>query len=352
MRSDLISTKVIRVGVAGLGRSGWNLHVTSLQHDARYQIVAVCDVNEGRLAQAKTELGVSTFTDFRVFLEEVDPELVVVASPTVDHAWMVRYALESGCHVVVEKPLTAKVSQAESLQLLAIKQNCLLFPYYNFRFAEDYLWIKDFLSQDRIGRPFLIKKHVGYFNRRDDWQSFNVEAGGILGAATIHHVDQMIQLAGAQPIEIWKDVRRLVSKGDAPDHSKIVMRFPDGLVADVEVSWAESIGGTDWSIYGPRGAVRGEGGNFLIRWFDEDKVTMALAPDRSYLSGEKISWKEETQSSGVGFSNGYYDALVSAIRNDQQPPVTWESAIESFKVLERCGFKGITTHGAEPEVKP
>ena len=331
-----MSREVIKVGVVGLGRSGWDLHVASLRQDPRYRIVAVCDSLEARRDQAEAELACTAYSEFQDFLSRGDCDLVVIAAPTRDHAWMTRAALGSHADVVLEKPLATTFEEATDLGEVAARLGRRIAPYYNYRFSNDFLLIRSILEGGRIGDPFLIRRHVSYFNRRDDWQSRRDQAGGILNAATIHFVDQVMQLAGNSPSEVWSDVRTLVSPGDAADHSKVVLRFQGGLVGDVEVSWAIGLPDLEWMICGPRGAIRSDGGSLRVRWFDEDEILMGPEPDRSYYSAEKIHWHEETHTTPDGFSTGYYDTLAGALQEGQALPVSWQSALETFRVMERC----------------
>jgi len=335
----LASKKTIKVGIVALGRAGWDIHVAALRSDKKYEIVAVCDSLNKRIVQAEAELGCVGYKEYSSFLEHPSLELVVIASPTKEHFWMTKEALRKGKNVVLEKPLAGTVGEINELNKIAKQTGQILCPFYNFRFKPDFLLIKSILAQGLIGKPFLFKRQVGYFNRRNDWQSKSDELGGILNAATIHAVDQVIQLSGSSPSEIWSDVRRIVAKGDAPDHSKIIINFSGGCVADVEVSWVEALPGCDWLIYGSRGAIRQYDKSLKVKWFTEDAVDKGVAVDRSYYSGEKIDWQEKTYKIKEGGTKDYYTILANALKGKEALPVTMESAIAAMVVLERSQGK-------------
>ena len=329
------ANRSIKVGIVGLGRSGWNLHAKALTADPQYRITAVCDQSVQRLDQAKRELGCEVYDDFYAFLGHPELELVIIASTTKNHVWMARAALEKGLHVVLEKPLAASVAEVLELKKASQQYKRILSPYFNFRFKPDFVLIKKILGEGLIGEPFLIKRQVGYFNRRDDWQSQAGELGGILNADTIHAVDQVIQLAGNLPDDIWRDVRRVVSKGDAPDHSKVLLRFPGGCVGDIEVSWAQALDGYEWLIYGPTGAIRRSGKKLLVRWFAEKDLAETPTSDRSYFSAEKIGWQDRKYDVDDATTPLYYRLLFEAILGRGPVPVELDGAIDTMRVMEK-----------------
>jgi scyllo-inositol 2-dehydrogenase (NADP+) len=327
---------IIKVGIAGLGRSGWNLHVRQLKKDRKYKIVAVCDVMDDRLRQARKTLKCAVYRKYEDFIAHPGMDLVIIATPTRDHFYMAEAALKEGLNVVLEKPVTGSLKQVRKLQLISRKAKRILSPFYNFRFSNDFLSIKKILDSGLVGMPFLIKRQVGYFNRRDDWQSSAKESGGILNAATIHYIDQVIQLFGCLPRVKWFDLRKAVSKGDAADHSKLILAFPGGCIADIEVSWAEAINGFEWLIYGPRGAIMKKDDELRVKWFEEKEIVSGKAKSRSYFSGEKIKWKEMTYKINTAFSTGYYDLLYKAVRGNGPLPVTLSSAMDAMLIIDQC----------------
>ena len=327
--------KKIITGIVGLGRSGWDIHINALRRDPRYEIAAVCDSDRGRLKEAKEKLGCSCYKNYHDFIQHPGLELVIIASPTKEHFWMTKAALLGKKNVVLEKPLTPALSEARQLKKIALNNRCILSPYYNFRFSNDFIKIRSVIQKGLIGKIFLIKRQVGYFNRRDDWQSKLSSSGGILNAAAIHSVDQVIQLLGQLPVKIWRDLQKVVSKGDASDHAKIMLNFPDKCVADIEMSWAEALNGCDWLIYGSRGAIKMQDGTLEIKWFLEKEVKKGIPKKRSYLSGERINWHKKRYHIGEGFSGDYYNKLYTAIKYRGLPPVSLDSAIQTMAVIDK-----------------
>jgi len=332
----------IRCGIVGLGRSGWDIHVKCLIENEKYFINAVCDKDSERLAQSIRELKCKGYADYNDFLDNPDIDVVIIATPSKSHYTIAKAALRSKKHVVLEKPLAANIDEVIQLKNLSDKIGRRLIPFFNFRFVQEYQLIKSILKEKLIGQVFLIKRHVSYYNRRDDWQAQSAENGGILNAAAMHHLDQILQIVGEQPIDIWGDLRHVVSKGDAPDHSKILMKFPNGCITDVEVSWAEALPGYPWHIFGSRGAIRQFENTLECKWFNEEDIDEQVNGDRSYFSNERIQWKHKKYTLNKDYALGvtplFYEQLAESLVYNKEIPVDIQSAIRTMEILGELAY--------------
>lgn len=327
----------IKTGIVGLGRSGFNIHGKLLEKHTAYKIIASCDSNKEYLKQSARKWGCNTYTSFSQFINNSELELVIVATPTRYHYEMACQAAQKGKHVVLEKPITPNLEEALSLKRQFDCKKIILAPFHNFRFSPDFVLIKSILKEKKIGDVFLIKRNVGCFNHRDDWQSQQSENGGIIQAAAIHSIDQILQLLDSDPIDIWGVVRHLISKGDAPDHAKILFKFPDDCLVDIEVSWVQALSSHPWMILGTRGAIQQNKDIFTVKYFGEDDIKSVIPEERSYLSGEKINWNLEEHSvygTEDAICSEYYDQLALAIRKDENVPVTMDSAIRTLELIQ------------------
>src|SRR3954462_15127283 len=98
VRSVFVSDP-IRYGVVGLGRAGWGIHVHQLRGRADARIVAVVDPVEERRKEAEAEFpGCKSYTSLAKMLKQDDVEIVVVATPSADHAADTKKSLKAGRH--------------------------------------------------------------------------------------------------------------------------------------------------------------------------------------------------------------------------------------------------------------
>ena len=112
----------VKVGIVGLGRSGWSIHALTLQKLAdRYQVVAVADPDQARRQEAEQTFGCRAYASTPELFADAEVELVVVASPNHLHAMHTVSALEAGKAVVCEKPMAASLEQALAIRAAVMR---------------------------------------------------------------------------------------------------------------------------------------------------------------------------------------------------------------------------------------
>ena len=335
--------KIIRCGVIGLGRSGWDIHLKCISKSNNYIIEAVSDINKSIVIKARKKFKCEGFVDYRELLKLKTIDLVVIATPTQTHEIIAKECIKHKKTIILEKPLTPKLADTINLKKLAKKYNTDIIPFFNFRFVEEFEIIKKIINTNLIGEIFLIKRNVSYFNRRDDWQSLLSEGGGIINAAAIHHIDQIIKLNGNYPTIVWKDIRKVISKGDAPDHCKILFKFKNNCIADLEVSWAEASSSYPWQIFGAKGSIRQVKNILECKWFVPKGVKKSVRKRRSYLSNEKINWKIKKYTLNKSYSSGasskFYDILSKAMINNKTLPISLNKIIDLMIFMEKNKLK-------------
>ena len=103
--------RVIHTILAGLGRIGWNTHLPALQTHPGFQVSAVVDPAEERLAECRQKFGIPGFHTLAEALKRGAFDLAVIASPTCFHTEQTIAALRAGCHVFCDKPAAMNLSE-------------------------------------------------------------------------------------------------------------------------------------------------------------------------------------------------------------------------------------------------
>jgi predicted dehydrogenase len=325
-----------RIGVAGLGRSGIDIHIKSILKNKFFSLSAVCDPNQESVENAKNIINCPVYNSLEDMLKCTKLDFVVIASPTKFHYEMAKKCLHKNISVLIEKPFTKTLDEFLELQAIAKEKKIELIPFLNFRYKSDFLFMKSKIDSEIIGKPFLIKRCLTYFNRRNDWQSKKSEQGGILNAAAIHAVDQCLRLKSNFDIDqIFVDHRKICSKGDAPDFIKILIKFSDECLVDIEISWAHAETKDNWKVYGDRGFVSSSNNNATVKYFNESDVVNKAPSKLSYFSGEEILWSEFNEDLNPEFSEKFYYELSQSIKSEKEFEVNASSAINLIKLIEK-----------------
>ena len=334
----------VKVGIAGLGRSGWNIHARILEDlPDEYKVVAVSDPIEERRQEAVEKFGCKAYPEFDDLIKDEDVELVIVATPSYLHAPCTIKALEAGKNVVCEKPMATNLAEADAMIETAKKTGKILTVFQNSLFAPDYLKVKEVIQSGKLGRIVLVKIHNHTFGRRWDWQTLKKFGGGELRNNGVHLIIQGLQLLGDKEPEVFYDLQRTLTLGDAEDHVKVILKASDSPLIDIEVTRACAYPQDNWLVMGTQGGLAGSHHSLRWRYFDPKdlpprQVDTKPTPDRSY-NVEKIPWKEESwsseaeyQSSGIAF----YKELYKTLRYGAPLPVTPEIVRRVMWIIEKC----------------
>lgn len=335
----MATKRPITVGIVGLGRSGYNIHVRRLRDDARFKITAVTDWLPDRREAVAQELGCAAFEDHKALLKGADAEIVVVASYSDTHAPISRDVMRSGRHAVCEKPIADSVQAAQSMLNVAQATGQRLFVHHNTRFAGTTRHILDVIKTRRIGEVFEIRMRALSFSRRNDWQTLQKHHGGVFNNTCSHYIDAGLQYLGSPVKEIFCDLRLIAAAGDADDHVKVVLKAENGRVFDMEVSSVCKFAEPLYTVLGSCGTLVSDGSTSQIEWFDPKtlkrlKVIEEPHPDRQYGNDDVINWESETVPS-VGPSIGdFYDNVYGVLRERAKLIVTPEEALEVVRVTQ------------------
>ncbi|HUP22368.1 MAG TPA: Gfo/Idh/MocA family oxidoreductase [Thermoanaerobaculia bacterium] len=187
-----------RLAVVGTGIRGITLWGRTLQRDYSdaVELVGLCDTNPGRLAFASQFIGAGcpTYTDFGRMLVEARPQRVVVTTVDNSHAALIVQALDAGCHVITEKPLTTDETGVQAILDAVARHDRDIVVAHNYRYAPHRLRIKEILRSGRIGEVtsadfhwYLDTSHGAAYFRR--WHGKERFSGTLFVHKACHHFD-------------------------------------------------------------------------------------------------------------------------------------------------------------------
>ncbi|HDN02152.1 MAG TPA: Gfo/Idh/MocA family oxidoreductase [Candidatus Bathyarchaeota archaeon] len=308
-----------------------------------YKIVAVTDPIEERRLEAVERFGCKAYPDYDSLLKDENVELVVVATPSHLHASQTIKALESGKDVVCEKPMATSLKEADAMIDAAKRTGRLLTVFQNRRYAPDFMKVKEIIESGVLGRIVLIKMSWHFFGRRWDWQTLKKYGGGELNNTGPHAIDQALQLFGDKEPEVFCDLQRTLTLGDAEDHVKIILTAPGAPMVDIEITRACAYPQDWWLVMGTRGGLAGSTTSLRWKYFDPKdlpprKVEEKPTPDRSY-NVEEIPWKEGSWHLERNYKRGailFYEDLYRTIREGAPLVITPQSVRRVMWVIEKC----------------
>jgi predicted dehydrogenase len=162
-----ITSDKVNMAVIGLGIGRW--HTDSYVQTPNTKLVAVCDADEKKLAQAKEHYGVKGYTSYQELCADDEVDAVSVCVPNYLHAPISVYALEHGKHVLCEKPLANNVENGEAMVSAAKASGLTAMVAMKFRYTSEAVYIHQLLEEGKLGEIYY------------GWTTYLRQLGGIPG---------------------------------------------------------------------------------------------------------------------------------------------------------------------------
>lgn len=320
----------IRVAVVGYGISAKVFHlpfITTLS--GQYELVSILQRRGGE-AQEKFP-GIRIAREFGELTADPTIDLIVITTPNDTHFPYAKSALESGKHVVLEKPFTNTTEEARQLVNIAAGSGKLLSVYQNRRYVSDFRTIKEILDRKLLGDVHEFEAHYDRFRaeaRPNAWREAVLPGSGILYDIGAHIIDQALYFFG-MPVSVTADIR---------------MQRPHAKVDDYFVIWLNYAytkvilhAGMLVREPGPRYMIQGSLGSFIKYGEDPQEARLRAGappvgddwgkePDDMHglihteLNGKIIREKYPShKGSYADYYNALYESIVNGIPISEKP---------------------------------
>ncbi len=211
-----------RYALVGVGsRSNMYRDAVLKTYAEHCQMVGFCDVNEGRLklaqrkarAMSGAEVPIFDAKDFDKMIRETKPEIVIVTTKDATHDRYIIRAMELGCDVMTEKPMTTDENKCRAILKAQQRTGRNIIVTFNYRYSPPRTQVKDLLMSGIIGEVLSVDFHwmldtmhgADYFRR---WHSNKVNSGGLMVHKATHHFDLVNWWLSANPVTVQANGKR------------------------------------------------------------------------------------------------------------------------------------------------
>lgn len=221
--------KIIKVGLIGFGVGGQIFHAPVLTTVEGLQLAKIRASKPEQVSAATSKYPNAEIvnTSEEIFNDK-NIDLIVITTPNIFHYPLVKQALLSGKHVVVDKPFTINTPEADELIALAAEKNLVLSVYHNRRFDSDFYTIQKIIKEDLLGDIVEMESHFDRFRNNlkpNAWREEDAPGTGILYDLGSHLIDQVVALFGL-PQAITADLRIQRKGGKANDNFEVILHYP------------------------------------------------------------------------------------------------------------------------------
>ncbi|HEY0580754.1 MAG TPA: Gfo/Idh/MocA family oxidoreductase [Chloroflexota bacterium] len=317
----------VRVAAVGCGYWGPNV-IRNLDAVPGFELCWVCDADAQRLRPVAARYPYVRATgNIDEIFDDPSIDAVYLATPVSTHYDLVRRALETGKHVLVEKPLATTIEQAESLGQLAAANRLTLMVGHTFVFSPPVRKVKQLVDDGQVGPIYYIETtrvNLGLFQK-------DVSVLWDLGP---HDVSILIYWLGEVPTQV--SARGRSYPGEAlEDVAFVTLEFPSGILAQVQISWLAPSKLRRTSIVGRQR---------MVVYDDLEPVEKIKIYDRgvdrqpasfgefqlTYRSGDILSPRLDT-TEPLYLECAHW---LECIRTGQEPDTSARSAVEVVRVIQ------------------
>lgn len=316
----------LRAAVIGVGYLG-NFHAQKYAQHPDLDLVAVVDTDPERAVEIAAKYATRAVTDYRDILEHID--LVSIVVPPVHHFEIARACLAAGVHVLVEKPVTERVDQAEELIRSATLRDLVLQVGHLERFNPVVRALRRHVS-----RPWRIETQ-----RFSAYQTRGTDVDVVLDLM-IHDIDIVLSLADSPVRAIHASGTAVVTRSIDIAHARI--EFASGLVAELAASRVSQEPTRTLKLF--------QHADFLeLDYLNHELRKGVLENGREREAGTEVMFEAAGAGSDVLMDEIY--SFVNAVRHGHAPEVSGEDGKRALELAIEISYRITRYRAAQPSVQ-
>lgn len=336
--------QLVKVGLCAFGMSGKVFHAPFLKEHPGFFMSAIVERSKDESKEKYPDAVICR--SVQEMLQNADIDVVVVNTPVQTHFEYSKMALEAGKNVIVEKPFTVNIAEAEELVKLAESKNLFLSVYQNRRFDRDYLQVQKVISEGKLGNIKEVEIRFDRF-RTEPSAKEHKENPELSGSGSVHDlgshlVDQATQLFGF-PEKLFADVFSMKGEEFANDYFEILLYYKDTVRVRLKSSVFTKEEHFAYKIHGDKGSFLQERTDDqenelvagVIPAYGEDWLQPLKESDGilNFLDENSESKRISTTSQPGNYMN-YYQQIYEHIVFGYALPSLGNEVIQNMKIIE------------------
>ncbi len=318
--------------LVGCGRVA-RQHLRAIEHhEARLELVAACDPDPGRLAEVCQRTGAAGFAALDTLLDEVRPDVVVLASPSGLHPRQARLAAEAGCHVMCEKPIATRWADGVAMVEACERAGVRLFVVKQLRYNPTLQLVQRAVADGRFGEVHLVDVDVfwtrpqSYYDG-DAWRGTRELDGGAFLNQTSHYVDLLTWILG--PVQSVQAMTATLGRDiEVEDSGVLGLRWRSGALGSMSVTmltYPENLRAS-MTIAGSRGTA-------VLGGKACDEIEVWRFDDPSEDADRIAALNRQTRAFYGDGHLAYYQNVLDVLAGDAEPDTDGREGLKSLEVI-------------------
>lgn len=318
----------IRVGVIGVGNMGQH-HTRVLSMLKDVELVGVADTNVERGIDTACKYRVRFFEDYRELLPHVSA--VCIAVPTRLHHAVGMTCLQAGVHVLIEKPIAASITEAESLVNAAAETQCILQVGHIERFNPAFQELSKVLKTEEL-LALEARRMSPYSDRANDVS--------VVLDLMIHDIDLLLELAASPVVKLTASGSRASDSGYL-DYVTATLGFANGIVATLTASKVTHRKIRQIAAHCKHSLTEADFLNNQI--LIHRQTTANCSADYGQILYRQDGLIEKVYTSNIEPLHAELEHFVGCVRGGNQPSVGGEQALKALRLassIEQMALDG------------
>jgi predicted dehydrogenase len=332
--------ETLRFGIVGCGVIG-PAHAEAIESLAEAELVAVADCNPAAADKLAETYGARAYSDLQQMLNDIELDVVDVCTPSGLHAEQACQVMNSGRHVIVEKPMALSLAAIDEMMRVQEEMGVKLAVVSQYRFEPASRRVQELMEKEAFGRLVLGCAQIPWWRSQTYYDSGGwrgtreMDGGGTLMNQSIHWIDLLQWFMGrVRSVCAYADT--LAHRMETEDVAVASLRFANGALGTVAATTAAYPGlASRVEVFGNRGSAVIENGRlaYLHLARDDPKEVGAYGlqeqPEhRGGRSGHPPGATPTTNTLAMQIAD-----MIRAIREDSTPLVDGRAARHPVEII-------------------
>jgi len=304
-------------------------HLKAIEALEDVEVTAVADRNNARAVEVKERCGArKACLDYRALLADPGVDAVAINTPPRFHEQMVVESLESGKHVLCEKPLAETVEGCLRIRKLQGETGLVVLPGHNYAFTPSLGKMAGLIEEGAIGdlrgASISFENNLRLYNPRTDFRF--KEDHGIVEDIMPHILSVSSPIAGAaktvERVEAWR------KRYEVYDNVEVSVMTGGGVGIDCSLSWTSLVPRFRVEALGSRGRIRTD---LMLSPYT---VTIEAGGENRKVKGRGLGWYLDLVRFRHPSFKNQYRHLVGLVEGSEEPMLGIEEEIGMLRVME------------------
>lgn len=281
-------------------------------------------------------------TDMLESLKRHKPDAVIVANPTSLHLETALSAVEAGCHILLEKPISGSTEGLGQLESAVQKSGSKVLVAFQFRFHPGLIRAKQLISSGELGRIISAHVHFGeYLPAWHPWEDYRQsyaarsDLGGGVVLTQCHSLDYLPWLVGKVK-SVWGFTGTLSDlEVDVEDTAEIGLRFESGALGHLHLDFNQQPPVHRFEIVGTKGTLKWDLSDGAVRIYRASAESLAISTGRDIKAGGE--WQTYPLAEGWERNVMFFEQMkhfVDVVKGNAEPICTLEDGVRVQRLVE------------------